>query len=98
MDKFTLRRQLKAARKAHSPTSRRKAAHAALRLALRHGLLLNAQRIGFYLPHGSEFDIQPLLDQARVMRLHCYLPILPKRGRVMRFGKLQRHTRTKNNR
>lgn len=98
MDKFTLRRQFVAARKSHSPPARRKAARAALRLALRHGLLLNARRIGFYLPHGSEFDIRPLLQQARAMHRRCYLPVLPKRGRVMRFGRLQLDTRMKKNR
>lgn len=98
MDKFTLRRQFLAARKAHSPTARRQAARAALRLALRHGLLLNARRIGFYLPQGSEFDVRPLLQQAAAMQRRCYLPVLPRRGRVMRFGRLQQHTRLAKNR
>ncbi|HEY9097745.1 MAG TPA: 5-formyltetrahydrofolate cyclo-ligase [Thiobacillus sp.] len=97
LDKLTLRRQLKAARLAYPPPARRLAARALLRLALRHGLLLRARRIGFYLPHGSEFDIRPLLEQAQQMRLHCYLPIVPKRGRVMRFGRLCRDTRQTRN-
>lgn len=98
MNKATLRRQLKAARHAFTPTTRRIAARASLRLALRHGLLLRAQRIGFYLPHGGEFDAHALLNQALWMRRACYLPMLPRRGRVMHFGRVARHTRMTTNR
>ncbi|MDA8129560.1 MAG: 5-formyltetrahydrofolate cyclo-ligase [Betaproteobacteria bacterium] len=98
MDKYTLRRQLKAARNAHKPAARRQAARAALRLALRHGLLLRSQRIGFYLAQGGEFDVHPLLDQALAMQRACYLPVLPRRGRVMRFGRMDSTTRMKANR
>ena len=98
MDKTTLRRQLKAARNAFNPTARRLAARASLRLALRHGLLLRAQRIGFYLPQGGEFDAHPLINQALSMQRECYLPVLPRRGRVMRFGRIGRNTRMANNR
>ena len=98
MDKYTLRRQLKAARNALKPAERRHAARASLRLALRHGLLLRAQRIGFYLPQGGEFDAHPLLNQALMMQRECYLPVLPRRGRVMRFGRLGRNTRMTTNR
>jgi 5-formyltetrahydrofolate cyclo-ligase len=98
MDKYTLRRQLKAARNAYKPAERRKAARGALRLALRHGLLLRAQRIGFYLPQGGEFDAHPLLNQALWMQRECYLPVLPRRGRVMRFGRVGRNTRMTKNR
>ncbi len=98
MTKSQLRRQLKTARNAHSPTARHQAARASLRLALRHGLLLRAKRIGLYLPHGGEFDVRLLLNQALGMRRECYLPVLPPRGRVMRFGRVGRHTRMSNNR
>ena len=98
MDKYTLRRQLKAARNALTPAERRHAARAALRQALRQGLLLRARRIAFYLPQGGEFDVHPLLDQALCMRLECYLPVLPRRGRVMRFGRVGHATRMKSNR
>lgn len=98
MNKSSLRRQLKAARKAISLPERRLAARAAVRLALRHGLLLNARRIGLYLPHGAEFDAHGLLNQALGMRRECYLPMLPPRGRVLRFGRLGRATRMSTNR
>ncbi len=98
MDKYTLRRQLKAARNALKPAVRRHAARASLRLALRNGLLLRARRIGFYLPQGGEFDAHPLLNQALSMRRKCYLPVLPRRGRVMRFGLVEHNTRMTRNR
>jgi 5-formyltetrahydrofolate cyclo-ligase len=98
MTKTALRRQLKAARTALSIRERRLASRASLRLALHHGLLLRARRIGFYLPQGAEFDVHPLLNQALWMRRACYLPVLPRRGRVMRFGALGSDTRMKPNR
>lgn len=98
IDKYTLRRRLKAARNALDPAARRQAARASLRLALHHGLLLRARRIGFYLPQGGEFDAHPLLEQALGMRRKCYLPVLPRRGRVMRFGRVGRKTPMRENR
>jgi 5-formyltetrahydrofolate cyclo-ligase len=98
MDKYTLRRQLKAARNAFTPTARRLAARASLRLALRHRLLLRAKRIAFYLPQGGEFDAHPLLNQALWMQRECYLPVIPRRGRVMRFARVGRNTRMTTNR
>jgi len=98
MNKSTLRRQLKAARNALNPAARRQAARASLRLALRHGLLLRAKRIGLYLPHGGEFDAHLLLNQVLWMRRECYLPVLPPRGRVMRFARVRDNTRMTNNR
>jgi 5-formyltetrahydrofolate cyclo-ligase len=98
MNKSTLRRQLKTARSAVSLIQRRHAARASLRLALRHGLLLRAQRIGFYLPNGGEFDSHPVLNQALLMQRECYLPLVPRRGRILRFGRFNRNTRMTTNR
>lgn len=98
MDKYTLRRQLKAMRNAHPSSVRRQAARASLRLALRHGLLMRSRRIGFYFAQGAEFDTRPLLEQALRMQRACYLPVLPRRGRVMRFGRMDSTTRMKANR
>ena len=87
-NKTLLRRELKAHRAAVSPHARRLAAQRALRLALRHGLFLRARRLGFYLPHGAEFDVRPLLNQALSMRRVCCLPVVPARGRVLRFARV----------
>ncbi|MDP2030952.1 MAG: 5-formyltetrahydrofolate cyclo-ligase [Thiobacillus sp.] len=98
MNKSTLRRQLKATRNALKPPARRQAARASLRLALRHGLLLRARRIGVYLPHGGEFDAHLLLNQILLMRRECYVPVLPQRGRVLRFARIERDSRMTRNR
>ena len=87
-NKSTLRRELKARRAAVKYDTRRTASQHALRLTLRHGLLLRARRIGFYLPHGAEFDVRPLLNHALWMRRECCLPVVPARGRVLRFARL----------
>ena len=86
--KLSIRRELKAHRAAVKSDARRTASQLALRLALRHGLLLRARRIGFYLPHGAEFDVRPLLNQALGMRRECCLPVVPACGRVLRFARL----------
>lgn len=98
MNKSTLRRQLKATRNALKPPARRQAARASLRLALRHGLLLRARRIGVYLPHGEEFDAHLLLNQILLMRRECYVPVLPQRGRVLRFARIEHDSRMTRNR
>lgn len=91
-NKSTLRRQLKAQRAAIQQDARRLASKNGLRLALRHGLLLRARRIGFYLPHGAEFDLRPLLNQALWMKRECCLPVIPAaRSRVLRFARLNGH-------
>ena len=97
-NKSSLRRQLKANRAALKPDARRVASQRALRLALRHGLLLRARRIGFYLPHGAEFDVRPLLNHALWMRRVCCLPVVPARGRSLRFAKLNGHNKMMPNR
>ncbi|MEQ1591312.1 MAG: 5-formyltetrahydrofolate cyclo-ligase [Thiobacillaceae bacterium] len=88
MNKSTLRRHLKALRSDIKPDARSKAALRALRLALRHGLFLRPRRIGFYLPHGAEFDVRPLLNQALWMKRVCCLPVISGRDRVLRFARL----------
>lgn len=88
IDKPALRQRLKAARAAIRPDLRHQAARQALRQALRHGLLLRARRVGFYLPHNSEFDVLPILNQALWMQRVCYLPVVPARGRLLRFARV----------
>lgn len=98
MNKSSLRRQLKAARNAVGLQARKLAGRSAARLAAREGVLLRARRIGFYLPQHGEFDVHPLMNQALWMGRECCLPVLPRRGRVMRFGRLKGDTRLSPNR
>lgn len=79
MDKTTLRREMRAQRRALSNHEARAAAQRLLRQALRHRLLY-ARRIGFYLPTGEEIDLLPLLNAALWLKRACYLPVIPKRG------------------
>jgi 5-formyltetrahydrofolate cyclo-ligase len=80
-DKTTLRRQLRARRKAIGVSLRHAASNTLVGLALRHRLLAKGRRIGIYMPSNSEIDVLPLLDRALAMRAHCFLPIVPGQGR-----------------
>lgn len=78
MDKASLRREMRAKRRALNRAEAHAAALALRRLALRHGLLRHA-RIGFYLPMAEEIDVVPLLNNALWSRRACYLPVVPHR-------------------
>lgn len=92
-DKVALRRELRAKRKAIGISQRQKASSAILTLALRQHLLAKGRRIGIYVPANSEIDVKPLLDRAMAMGAHCYLPIVPRRGRKrMWFSRLGKHS------
>ena len=91
MDKPSLRREMRAQRRALSTTEARRAAQRLLRLALRCRLL-HARRIGFYLPMGEEIDLIPLLNTALWLQRACYLPVIPQRGaRRLWFSRLGAH-------
>ncbi len=81
IDKVSLRRQLRERRKAVGAHFRHVASSALVRLALRHRLLAKGRRIGIYMPAKSEIDVIPLRDRALAMQAHCFLPIVPSRGR-----------------
>ena len=91
MDKSTLRREIRAQRRALSVHAARAAAQRLLRLALRHRLL-SARRIGFYLPMAEEMDLIPLLNAALWLQRACYLPVIPQRGaRRLWFSRVGAH-------
>jgi 5-formyltetrahydrofolate cyclo-ligase len=96
--KKTVRRQLRAARRALAPAYRHQAARRATRHILGSGLLLKGRRWGFYLPLDEEFDALPLLNQALHMRKSCYLPVTANRpAQPLRFARLDgRHGVTRN--
>jgi 5-formyltetrahydrofolate cyclo-ligase len=92
LDKADIRRQLRARRKALSPAARLAASLALVRLALRHHLLAKGRRIGLYIPANHEIDVRPLLNRAVAMRVTCFLPIVPSRGRKrMWFSEMGDH-------
>jgi 5-formyltetrahydrofolate cyclo-ligase len=91
MDKISLRREIRAQRRALSAPAARAAAARLLRLALRHRLL-RFRRVGFYLPMEEEIDLIPLLNTALWLRRACYLPVIPQRGaRRLWFSRINGH-------
>lgn len=97
--KQQLRKQLCAARRQLTRAETRDAALRLRRLAMRAGWLLRGRRFAFYLPHGGEMDLLPLLNTALQRGKQCYLPIVPRRlGRPMRFARLGASTRWYDNR
>ncbi len=92
MDKPQLRRHLRRLRNQLSPRQRRAAARGLLRTAIRSGLLLRYQRIGFYLPFEGEMDLLPLLNHALWLGKACYLPVVPQRfEKKLGFTRLTAH-------
>ena len=71
-DKVSLRRQLRRARAALTPTRRRQAVAAFTRNVLRSGLLLRYRRIGFYASMPNELDLWPLIRTAQARGRQCF--------------------------
>jgi len=91
MDKTTLRREIREQRRALPLRAAQTAAQHLLRLARRHRLL-QARRIGFYLPLAEEIDVIPILNAALWGKRACYLPMIPRRGaRRLWFTRLGPH-------
>ncbi len=91
-DKRALRSRLRGIRAAIPDAIRKSAGRHLVRYALRKRLLRQRRRIGFYIPAKGEIDVMPLLNQARQMRVDCYLPIVPGRGRKkLWFSRLGDH-------
>lgn len=88
-DKAALRRMLRARRGSVDAQSRRRAACALVKRALRHRLIAHGRRVGFYMPAKAEIDTLPLLARARAMGAECFLPVLAARdGRRLWFAQL----------
>jgi 5-formyltetrahydrofolate cyclo-ligase len=80
-DKAALRRSLRIRRKSVDAMARRLAGKALVAAAIHNRLLGRGRAIGFYMPARSEIDVRPLLRRAQEMGVHCYLPIVPERGK-----------------
>jgi len=81
-----LRRRLRAARRALSPTEQRRHARALARSLGKQIVFLRACRIGAYWSTNGELDPFPLLQQAHTRRKRCFLPVLrPYPQRKLRF-------------
>lgn len=72
----TLRRRIRAQRRALNRHDRLLAARELRRRINRSGLLWGARRIGCYLANDGEMDLAPLMRLITGLRKHCYLPVL----------------------
>ncbi|GAB3112896.1 5-formyltetrahydrofolate cyclo-ligase [Aestuariicella hydrocarbonica] len=72
----TLRKTLRARRRALSPRQQQQAAQQLLRKLKQQPLFLRSQRVAFYLPNDGEIDPRPLIREAWRRGKHCYLPVL----------------------
>ncbi len=75
-DKKTLRRDMRARRRALSPAERTTAAERLARQAIRSPLLMHARRVAVYLAFDGELDPQPLCDRLRARGVELYLPVI----------------------
>ena len=94
--KTALRAELRRRRLALSPRYRRQAALALARHCRRW--LRREHTLAAYLSHGSEIDTRPLLSAARARGCRVLLPVVPARGRRLRFTALDASPRWRANR
>lgn len=83
MDKADSRRRFRAARKALSPSERKRAQREMVRRL--KPLLGRGKRIGLYWPVGSEADVRGLLQTASQRRAEVYFPYIEKGRRRLWF-------------
>lgn len=87
-DKAALRRQLRRRRIAITPSQRRQAERRVAARLLRSGLLHAGLRVGVYLAAGSELSLDAFIAVAQRQRVQCFAPVVPARGRILRFAAL----------
>ena len=84
-----VRRALRAARRAISPSSRRAAARSAARALAASGWLRPGRRLSGYVATAEEFDCAPLMEIARRLGMELFVPqIAARRLPAMRFAPL----------
>jgi len=98
-ERSQLRRQLRRARRNLTPLQQRKASQKLLQQLAQHPLFRRSRHIAFYLANDGEIDPAALMEQARRMGKHCYLPVLSEwPANRMNFQRLvsgQRWTRNR---
>lgn len=76
----TVRKNMRAARRALTPNQQRRAARGLFAQVMKHSLYLNSHRIAFYLPNDGEIDPTAALLEALNRGKSCYLPVLYRGG------------------
>ncbi len=79
MSRGSLRRELRARRRALDPSARRRAAQTLARVVALHPFFIRARRIATYLACDGEIDPGPLVARAWACGRRCYLPVLVDR-------------------
>lgn len=94
-----LRNELRAARRALSPSQQRHASRQLFRRLAQHPLFVRSKHIAFYLANDGEIDPALLLEHARHLGKICYVPVLRRWPRTqMGFQRLIPGQRWKKNR
>ncbi|MBV0933982.1 5-formyltetrahydrofolate cyclo-ligase [Marinobacterium weihaiense] len=98
-DRKTLRRQMRARRRALSPQQQRQSARSLCRQLSQHLWFRQARHIALYLPNDGEIDTAPLIHLCRRLGKQLYLPVLhPIRHNRLWFTPYHRHTPMRRNR
>ncbi|HEX7013275.1 MAG TPA: 5-formyltetrahydrofolate cyclo-ligase [Steroidobacteraceae bacterium] len=98
-NRTSLRRQMRAQRRALTIEERTRAARQIARVATRALLLRPAAHLGLYITHHAEADTQPLIEAARKRGCHLYLPVITDyRSARMRFVRYTDETKLVRNR
>lgn len=98
-DRQTLRRELRASRRALTPLQQRQASQRLFRQLAQHPLFRRSHHIAFYLANDGEIDPYPLLCLAQRLGKQCYLPVVSGwPSQRMRFQRLQPSQRWERNR
>lgn len=98
LDRNELRRQMRARRRALTPTQRSKTGIGIAKVVSRLRLLRPGRRIGAYLTHAGEADLAPTLALAQRRRCRIYLPaITHRRGNRMEFIRFEAHSQLRRN-
>ncbi len=95
-DRQSIRREMRARRRALTPMEAKRHALRVARRLLAHGAVRHATHIAAYLPNDGEISLGPLIRRLWQMHKRCYLPVLF--GKRLWFYPYPRHARLRPNR
>src|SRR6056297_2013795 len=95
-DRQSIRREMRARRRALTSMEAQRRAHRVARRLLAHGPVRHASHIAAYLPNDGEMSLGPLIQRLWQMHKHCYLPVLFDKR--LWFYPYRRHARLRPNR
>jgi 5-formyltetrahydrofolate cyclo-ligase len=84
-DKLPIRKQFILKRKEVNAGFRALASIAATQNLLKHSLFQSSQHIACYYPYQNEFDSLSIIEMIGAHNKQCYLPVISKGNKLMRF-------------